>query len=226
MDKPTRNRTPLTPEESFKLYLPLGVEAAAKRIFKGQQGIFNGSPEPENEALYSLEHAFRSLLCKLAQVVDNRKGGDTVTSFVALQEYGKTNFLFCSNQRREDDLKDTASFVKSLLVFIRDKPNGIGPKPLLKRVLWRIVLFNVPRIGFYLDALTKALEDCIADCGRKRGTFPPSPACILYCSHLRRTRGESDVGTAEGKDQLPTGSGVLYIFPRPVLVYHMAICSA
>lgn len=173
MDKANRKMIPLTPSERFKLYLPLGVEAAAKDIFRNQQGIFSGSPEPPIESLYTPEHAFRSFMSKLSQVVDSKRGGDTVTSFVALQEYERTIFLFSSNQRNEKDLETVREFVESLFIFIRDKPGGIGLKALLKRVLWRIILFNMPRIEFYLDSLTDALQECLEDCSRKKGRLPP-----------------------------------------------------
>lgn len=188
MDRSPRKLVTLSTSERFKLYLPLGVEAAAKSIFKDKHGVFSSAPEAENEFLYTPESAFWSYVSKLAQVVDNKRGGDTVTSFVVLKDYEKTNFKFCSNQRDTVELEEAKVFVENLLTLIKDGSHGSSAKSLLKRVLWHILLFNIPRIAFYLKALTEALQHCIEDCSRKNGTYDLSVSCRPFRLHSRRAR--------------------------------------
>ncbi|KAJ9156396.1 hypothetical protein NKR23_g1159 [Pleurostoma richardsiae] len=122
----------------------------------------------ENDTLLSNAQAFRSFVNKLAQVCDNRQGGSTVTALVVLQGHGGPEFIIGSNQREEFDLADTQDFVQRLLELVAKNPLQLKRKPLLKRVLWSILLFNIPRVEAYLDYLLRYLGECIADCARQR----------------------------------------------------------
>jgi hypothetical protein len=109
-------------------------------------------------------------LCKLALICDTTKGGTTVTSLVCLKGHKGPNYVLTSNQRKEGELKDTVAFLSDLLELVAKakkpeatSPKSLIPKPLQKQVLWRILEFNAPRIGIYLNDLVSALERCRSD---------------------------------------------------------------
>ncbi|KAJ6785230.1 hypothetical protein PWT90_05108 [Aphanocladium album] len=77
-------------------------------------------------------------LCKLAQICDSQKGGDTITAVVF--------------------------FLHDLLNYVVDNPSELQSKPLTKKVLWHVLEFNIGRVGLYLKALSDTLACCIEDC--------------------------------------------------------------
>ncbi|KAK1596074.1 uncharacterized protein LY79DRAFT_545253 [Colletotrichum navitas] len=105
---------------------------------------------------------FQSFLCKLAQVCDTEKGGDTVTALVALKAANGPGYLFASNNRKEQELESTRKFLGALLNFVGRKPENLTEKTLKKQVLGRILEFNFSRVGFYLKRILAFVGKCIA----------------------------------------------------------------
>jgi len=164
----TRVPVPIEHDRQRLFYEAVALESALVSACRERRGGFDVVPPMENDTLLSNAQAFRSFVNKLAQVCDNRQGGSTVTALVVLQGHGGPEFIIGSNQREEFDLADTQDFVQRLLELVAKNPLQLKRKPLLKRVLWSILLFNIPRVEAYLDYLLRYLGECIADCVRQR----------------------------------------------------------
>ncbi|KAI8250141.1 hypothetical protein K4K58_010131 [Colletotrichum sp. SAR11_239] len=122
----------------------------------------------ENDSLTSQKQAFHCFVDKLAQVCDNKRGGEMVTALAVLNGSDHTKFVFASNERNDDELAETRDFIHSLLTLVGKNPASLKPKPLTKQVLWKILHFNMLRLNDYLNNLVKYLNECIADCDRRQ----------------------------------------------------------
>jgi hypothetical protein len=135
----------------------------------------NEACKAKNHVTYSSGHTdhdsrltdYQNFLCKLAQICDIQKGGDTVTALVALRGSQGPSYLFASNNRKEMELERAKKFLFDLLDTVGRNADNLNEKPLRKQVLWRILEFNFPRFSLYLKNLTSALADCIEDCRRQ-----------------------------------------------------------
>ncbi|KAK2039681.1 hypothetical protein LZ31DRAFT_505792 [Colletotrichum somersetense] len=105
---------------------------------------------------------FQKFLCKLAQVCDAEKGGDTITALVALKAADGPEYHFASNGRKPSELDSTKNFLSGLLDYVGRNPEGLAEKPLRKQVLWRILEFNFHRVTFYLRSIAVSVGKCIA----------------------------------------------------------------
>ncbi|KAK7409368.1 hypothetical protein QQX98_008430 [Neonectria punicea] len=110
---------------------------------KGPVSYSSGQTDPDSRLT-----DYEKFLCKLAQVCDIQKGGDTVTALTVLAGPQGPNYRFTSNNRKPGEFE------------------RLNPKPLKKYVLGRILEFNFPRLKLYLMSLASALQDCIEDCER------------------------------------------------------------
>lgn len=116
------------------------------------------SGDPDN---YLDLTSFQLFLCKLAQICDTMKGGDTITALVAQKAANGPAYLFASNNRKDMELEHTKNFLSDLLGFIGKNPNRLADKPLRKQVLWRILEFNFPRVDYYLKRILTSIGECI-----------------------------------------------------------------
>ncbi|KXH32469.1 hypothetical protein CNYM01_01017 [Colletotrichum nymphaeae SA-01] len=148
-------------------YEPIVLEYALQVACRAGQDVFNGTPKVENDSLATQAQVFRSFVEKLAQVCDNERGGKTVTSFTVLEGEDGPEFVFASNHRDADELSETQQFAEDTLTLVGKNPTGLKPRPLAKQVLWKILLFNLPRLGIYLDNVGRYLDACIDDCDRR-----------------------------------------------------------
>ncbi|KAK7976523.1 hypothetical protein PG989_014986 [Apiospora arundinis] len=125
---------------------------------------------------------YTSYIYKLAHVCDNKKGGTTVTSFMALRGddgADSVHYLFASNQRDENELKETKAYVERLLKRVsqlssasqRQSPTqgqSTAQRQSPHDVLLREVLqFNTPRLVLYLKNLHSRLEECLGRCANR-----------------------------------------------------------
>ncbi len=121
-------------------------------------------------------------LCKLAKICDSKKGGDTITALACLKDGDRLEYILCSNARHGPDLEACAVFLTDLLNYIIMNPDKLQDKALRKQVLWRVLKFNIGRVGFYLKALNATVADCIDDCdrlGEEQRKLPQQDTCIL-----------------------------------------------
>ncbi|KAK8015066.1 hypothetical protein PG990_008362 [Apiospora arundinis] len=122
---------------------------------------------------------YTSYIYKLAHVCDNKKGGTTVTSFMALRGddgADSVHYLFASNQRDDDELEETKAYVERLLKKFHSypqlprgnlrltgsqRPRGNPPHDVLLR---DVLQFNTPRLVPYMRNLNSRLQECLDRC--------------------------------------------------------------
>ncbi|KAK1711783.1 hypothetical protein BDP67DRAFT_405446 [Colletotrichum lupini] len=165
-------------------YEPIVLEQALQVACRAGQDVFNGTPKVENDSLASQVQVFRSFVEKLAQACDNERGGQTVTSFTVLEGEDGPEYVFGSNHRDADELSETQQFAEDLLTLVGKNPTGLKPKPLAKQVLWKILLFNLPRLDIYLNNVGKYLDACIDDCERRGAPEGKRPVFLSDCEKL------------------------------------------
>lgn len=150
------------------LYQPLVLKDAINRVLKGHRdGAGESLGIPTDSMLPSFE-AHKCFANKLAQVLDCERGGRTVTALTVLQgANSQPVYVIASNQRSKEQLTEAQEFLKELLCFVHTNPSKLNPKPLLKKVLGMIIVFNISRFQAYLINLRKCLDACTADCGNR-----------------------------------------------------------
>lgn len=118
--------------------------------------------------LHNLEEVYQAFVYKLAHVCDTAKGGATVTAFMVLQGEGSekaAQYWFASNQRTNEELADTANFVRILLGKIRGVVGRSSNQGALHTdILRHILAFNRSRIKFYIDELGRQSRECMQRC--------------------------------------------------------------
>jgi hypothetical protein len=111
---------------------------------------------------------FQKYLCKLAEVAQTEKGGETISALVCLrhpdEEGGGAKFLLTSNHRRDDRLAKTTEFLHGLLEYAARNPDNLNQKPLQKQILFRVIEFDIGKFRCYLQLLLVALDGCIREC--------------------------------------------------------------
>jgi hypothetical protein len=139
---------------------------AVNKSCRQMNGITYASGDSDDGRVLS---PFETCLCKLAQICDTKKGGDTITSMVALKGDTGPIYLFAQNNRKEMELESTKNFLEGILTFVSTNPDGLSVKPMQKGVLWRILEFNFPRVKFYLNQVEIWIEKCIRNCSAEDG---------------------------------------------------------
>ncbi|EQB44671.1 hypothetical protein CGLO_16557 [Colletotrichum gloeosporioides Cg-14] len=155
---------PVRPDPQRLFYEAVVLEYALQKACRRGRQVFNETQAVENDPLATDVQVFHCFVEKLAQVCDNERGGKMVTAFSVLKGLDGPQFVFASNDRNEDELMEVIEFVESLLTLVGSNPAGLAAKPLAKRVLWKILHFNLHRVQEYLGQLAKYLDACIVDC--------------------------------------------------------------
>ncbi|KAF5967430.1 hypothetical protein FCOIX_11951 [Fusarium coicis] len=117
---------------------------------------------------YALLTEFQKLSCKIAQILDNEKGGDSVTALIVAKGLCGPDYLFASNFKKTSELERAKSFLSDLLEHVGSNPDELTPKALQKQVFDRILEFNFLRFDAYLNGLGTALQSCIDNCARSQ----------------------------------------------------------
>ena len=80
-------------------------------------------------------------LGKFAQIIDSKKGGDTISSLICLKSSDSNpEYILCSNNRSDAELESTVTYLSDLLQYIATNPERLGTKPMKKRIRKRPVL--------------------------------------------------------------------------------------
>ena len=128
-------------------------------------------------------HPFQIFLNKLALICDQQRGGNTITALVALKGSNGPAYHFASNNRQEEELKETKTFLTKLLGFVGTNPDRLAEKPLQKQVLWRILEFNYQRVDHYVRSVVNTSSECTAQ--RNEPVTPaPSMSQVLLYRHV------------------------------------------
>ncbi|KAI1025261.1 hypothetical protein LB504_009987 [Fusarium proliferatum] len=158
----------LTPHQLEVLYEPIILECALREV--GPPPTY--SHESQSTEKYEAEmpdlKAFQFYVNKLAQVCDNERGGNTISALAILQGSLGPHYVFGSNCKDARGLKTTKSFVQALLDLAGKNPENLNNGALVKRVLWLILAFNLPRLAEYLKHLSEAVQECLESCKRKK----------------------------------------------------------
>ncbi|PNP61061.1 hypothetical protein FNYG_14149 [Fusarium nygamai] len=117
---------------------------------------------------YALLTEFQKLICKIAQILDNEKGGDSATALIVAKGLCGPDYVFASNSKKAPELERAKSFLSDLLEYVGSNPDELTPKALQKQVFDRILEFNFLRFDAYLNGLGTALQSCIDNCERSQ----------------------------------------------------------
>ncbi|TFB05802.1 hypothetical protein CCMA1212_001534 [Trichoderma ghanense] len=127
-------------------------------------------PEPEID-VQDPTQLFCAFVNKLGHVCDREKGGETVTSFVVLRNEAhpqRAHYVFAVNRQTDSQLQSTATYVRTLLRKVGQAPEGRANQHEARHsLLYHVLLFNRPRVSFYLRELRAqaalCLEKCLSD---------------------------------------------------------------
>jgi hypothetical protein len=148
------------------MYLPIAVEKALTEICHAYKAVTSDVIAGENLNLLAEASVYHAFLNKVAQACDNAKGGDTVTAVTVKQAPGGPVFVLAFNRRSPEEAEVIAGFLRNLFTLVRQNPENLNPKPLQKRVLWRILRHHVNRVEHYLNGLIEAIMECVEYCLR------------------------------------------------------------
>lgn len=153
--------TSSTDKETQLACLSSLYEAVNETCRAGADVTHSSGPACHEENLSDTE----TFLCKLAQVCDSKKGGDTITAIACLKSPdGEPEYILSSNARQGSDSNNCVSYLKGLLNYVIENPDDLQLRALRKQILWRILEFNVGRVGVYLQDLLETVERCIGSC--------------------------------------------------------------
>lgn len=168
----------LDPVALQQFYEPIVLEKALT-VASLKHGVgFDESVVPQADSLLLPEQAYHTFLNKMAHICDNRRGGTTVTAFTVVEGSTGPIYFFGSNDRKEKELAETRQFIQSILNLTGKNPERFLERALVKKILWDILYFNMPRVAVYLKGIDKNLHECIQDCVRRYGKSK------CYLSHI------------------------------------------
>lgn len=112
---------------------------------------------------------------KLSQICDTTRGGEgaTITAF-AVRQSGTVQYLLASNRRDASELTVVRSFVVDILSTLGAASDEVVAEAdhqsdIFQHLLRKILIFNRPRIRYYIKELDENLEFCIEK-AREEGT--------------------------------------------------------
>jgi hypothetical protein len=111
--------------------------------------------------------AFQFYINKLAQVCDNKCGGNTISALAILQGSLGPHYVLGSNWKDTRGLETTKKFMQALLDLVGKNPDNLQTPALGKRVLWFILSFSFPQLQGYLQLLSTAAQECLESCKRR-----------------------------------------------------------
>lgn len=138
---------------------------AVNETCKHRSDIRYSSGKSQSDALLT---DYQKFICKMAQILDNEKGGDSATALIVAKGLRGPDYVFASNSRKASELERAKSFLSDLLGYVGSNPDELTPKGLQKQVFDRILEFNFLRFDAYLNGLGTALQFCIDNCERSQ----------------------------------------------------------
>ncbi|KAM3458995.1 hypothetical protein MY3296_000142 [Beauveria thailandica] len=189
--------TSTTDKERQLACLSLLYEAVNETCRAGTEAAYSSGVAGQEESLSDTE----TFLCKLAQICDSQKGGDTITALACLTGRDGLEYILCSNSRQDSELNECVRFLTKLLNHVMMNPDKLQAKALRKQVLWRILKFNIGRVSLYLKALFVMVDMCINDC-YTRGEGHHSPALRYLLAIAERCTFEIDMSSTENSESL------------------------
>lgn len=115
-----------------------------------------------DETVQTQEQLFHDFVNKLAQICDNKCGGNTVTSAVVIQYPDRVQYRFASNQRKNGDLVLVKSFIEEILNVLGTWTDAESAAALVRaRILRKVVTFNRCRLQVYVRAIRYKSQECL-----------------------------------------------------------------
>ncbi|KAF4467785.1 hypothetical protein FALBO_5320 [Fusarium albosuccineum] len=153
---------PLKQKQKRRLYEPIVIFKSLTEITH-EEGSLRGPDPPDNPSPKTEEQKFYCFLHGLANVCDNMKGGKTVTSIALLEDEDKSVYVFGCNQVFGSGLAAAERFLYELLTTLCGFYKLKGDERISARhdVLKMILVFNLPRLDFYLRDFKKQLNVCL-----------------------------------------------------------------
>lgn len=149
-----------------RFYEPLVLLLAATQACMHNLAPKSLESAPDSFGL-TQEQLFHNFINKMAQICDSKRGGDTVTSAVALQYPEKIQYRFASNQRNRMELETVRLFVNDILLTLQ-RWTGESPgsprsskKTVIASLLQKIIGFNRPRLQHYVKQVAEKSETCL-----------------------------------------------------------------
>ncbi|KAK3319859.1 hypothetical protein B0T19DRAFT_445646 [Cercophora scortea] len=163
---------PLGSRVTHKFYEPLVLLAALNDEMKQ----LNRAPAPEAPDKIDIddpEQLFHAFVNKLAHICDYNRGGDTVNSFVVLNNNvnpGKVHYWMAANRQSDQELQATVAFVENILGLAGRAASEdlTSQKEAKKAVLNSILWFNRRRVGIYSRDIQSRAAVCLAQCAEGR----------------------------------------------------------
>lgn len=157
---------PMTTKLTNKFYEPIIFLKALNIEMAGTSQYTRAETELPNDP----KELLKIFIYKIALICDSEKGrkGSTITSFVVLQmaRSWRVKYWFASNQRTDQQLRQTAIFVETLLKEIEKAPKRImlqSDEHYLS-ILRKVLLFNKHRVRCYLQELRSEAAKCLRNC--------------------------------------------------------------
>ncbi|KAF7548218.1 hypothetical protein G7Z17_g7216 [Cylindrodendrum hubeiense] len=116
------------------------------------------------------KEVFQAFVYKLGHVCDRVKGdyGATITSFYVLQDQNnedQVHYWFASNQRTHEELEYTKAHVEGLLNKVKNASGDTSrQRSVFKALLSDVLIFNRPRVGYYISKMMEHATKCISMC--------------------------------------------------------------
>ncbi|KAM0441064.1 hypothetical protein ACHAPT_000369 [Fusarium lateritium] len=152
------------PKQKRRFYEPIVLFKALTDINheEGSLGLPETPTRPRTE-----EQRFHQFIHRLASVCDNTKGGKTVTSFAVLEHEDRFVYVFGCNQVCDTVLLATQRFVAQLVRNLSgfDQLGEDARAPVRSALLEMILVFNMPRLDYYLKSFKRQLKACLELCG-------------------------------------------------------------
>ncbi|UQC88678.1 uncharacterized protein CLUP02_14203 [Colletotrichum lupini] len=161
----------------------------------GQQP--NKAPSDVSEPGDDYRMTQECLMNKLAQICDNRRGGETITSVAIIQLPDCLVYAFASNQRSPKEIKEAETFLLDLFEYLSN--TSATSSVLMEEatsksatyVLEKILAFNHERVQCYRIGLVHGLTQCIKDCDRRGSvhekTSQDDEALVRAAADLRQS---------------------------------------
>ncbi|KAK3938968.1 hypothetical protein QBC46DRAFT_389041 [Diplogelasinospora grovesii] len=154
---------PLAPSLRKRFYEPVVLLFCL--IFVHFKNNTTEAPDLDTDASKSPKSAFHCFVNKLGQLCDSKRGGDTITAFGVLRP-GNIEYRFASNNRDTAALEQVKRYITGILkTLAKTTSSKPGNKDEMhSQILRKALVFNRPRIEFYIKTFTDNCKFCIDMC--------------------------------------------------------------
>ncbi|KAK1826806.1 hypothetical protein QBC39DRAFT_363484 [Podospora conica] len=155
----------LSPSLTRRFFLPIILLKSLLKVFKKEKSI---RVLDDPKAVNARVDTYETYVNKLAHICDCAKGGKNVSAFAILQ-LGVIQYYFTSNDRDEEEYEQTSDYITDVLNTlgkatdeeVASRSTNSVPSAVFRRLLQKILHFNLSRIKGYIYSMKKHLGFCI-----------------------------------------------------------------